>query len=241
MAGALAAGARDVGVIGTVTDEQQIATVDAATGAVKLVTPGADYVYEYAWSPDSASFACTYARGNGDNNWWVAKLATVPAASGARCTTMLAPKFQINDPHWSPDGTQIAIVGGLMSDFGPVGGDVYVVDAKTGDSRDVNAGCEIQRCGSALGRRPDRILLVAHVHGLAASARSRSANGSTTTLLAGNEESLRSVSIAKNGTDCARAHVVLQLRRKSGPVAQSLRQLRMPMRACRTSTAKRSR
>ncbi len=174
MAGALAPGARDVGVIGSVTDEQQLATVDASSGAVNLVTPGGDYVYEYAWAPNSTSFAFTYARGNGDNNWWVAKLATVPAAGGA-LHDILAPKFQINDPTWSPDGTHVAVIGGLMSDFGPVGGDVYIVDAQSGESRDATPDAKFNAadlhwttagayaCGCAR-------------HGFAPFARSQSAN-----------------------------------------------------------------
>jgi dipeptidyl aminopeptidase/acylaminoacyl peptidase len=196
LAGALAAGARDVGVIGTVTDEQQIATVDTSTGAVALVTPGADYVYEYAWSPDSSRFACTYARGNGDNNWWVAKLASVPA-SGGGMHDLLVPKFQMNDPQWSPDGTQVAVVGGLMSDFGPVGGDVYVVDAQSGSSRDVTPGATFS-VADLHWTKGDRIVLVAHVLGTLHLLSLDPRSGSTTTLLAG-EESLRSLTLAKNG------------------------------------------
>jgi dipeptidyl aminopeptidase/acylaminoacyl peptidase len=77
----------------------------------------------------------TYARGNGDDNWWVAKLSTVDAQTGAM-HDLLAPRFQINDPRWSPDGKQIALIGGLMSDFGSTGGDVYLVDASSGAARD---------------------------------------------------------------------------------------------------------
>ncbi|MGC2242409.1 MAG: S9 family peptidase [Candidatus Aquilonibacter sp.] len=200
LAGALAAGARDVGVIGTVTDEQQIATVDAATGAVALVTPSADYVYEYAWSPDSSRFACTYARGNGDNNWWIAKLATAPASGGA-LHDLLAPKFQINDPQWSPDGSKIALVGGIMSDFGPVGGDVYVVDARTGSSRDVTPDAAFN-VADLHWTQSNRIVLVAHVLGALHLLTLDPGNGSTATLLAG-QESLRSLSIAKTGSQIA--------------------------------------
>ena len=206
LAGALAAGARDVGVIGTVTDEQQIATVDAATGAVALVTPSADYVYEYAWSPDSSRFACTYARGNGDNNWWIAKLATAPASGGA-LHDLLAPKFQINDPQWSPDGSKIALVGGIMSDFGPVGGDVYVVDARTGSSRDVTPDAAFN-VADLHWTQSNRIVLVAHVLGALHLLTLDPSNGSTATLLAG-QESLRSLSIAKTGSQIALvAHVI---------------------------------
>ncbi len=200
LAGALAAGARDVGVIGSVTDEQQIATVDARSGAVTLVTPSVDYVYEYAWAPDSSRFACTYARGNGDNNWWIAKLATVPATGGT-LHDLLAPKFQINDPQWSPDGSHIAIVGGIMSDFGPVGGDVYIVDAKDGTSRDAMPGAKFN-VADLHWTQPNRIVLVAHVLGTLHLMNLDPATGATTTVLAG-AESLRSLSLAKNADEIA--------------------------------------
>ncbi len=196
MSGALAPGARDVGVIGSVTDEQQLATIDAVTGAVTLVTPGADYVYEYAWSPDSTTFACTYARGNGDNNWWIAKLATVSAAGGA-LHDILAPKFQINDPTWSPDGTHVAVIGGLMSDFGPVGGDVYVVDAKSGEARDATPDARFNAAALSWVK-PASMLVVAHVMGSLHLLDLNPQSGTTTTLI-GNEEALRSLSVARNG------------------------------------------
>jgi dipeptidyl aminopeptidase/acylaminoacyl peptidase len=37
--------------------------------------------------------------------------------------------LQIAVPRWSPDGKRIALIGGLMSDQGSTGGDVWVVDA----------------------------------------------------------------------------------------------------------------
>ena len=103
------------------------------------MTPADSYVYEYGWSPDGRSIAATYAKGNGDNNWWVAKLAVVDVAAGSM-HELLAPSFQIDDPQWSPDGKQIAVIGGIMSDFGSTGGDVYLVDAQTGKSRNLTAG-----------------------------------------------------------------------------------------------------
>ncbi|MGB6986721.1 MAG: S9 family peptidase [Candidatus Aquilonibacter sp.] len=200
LAGALAPGARDVGVIGSVNDEQQIATVDAMTGAINLVTPGADYVYEYAWAPNSSRFAFTYARGNGDNNWWVAKLATVPATGGSP-HDILAPKFQINDPTWSPDGTQVAVIGGLMSDFGPVGGDVYVVDAKSGESRDATPAATFN-AADLHWPSAGHMLVVAHVMGSMHLLDLNPQTGATTTLI-GNEEALRSVSVARSGAEIA--------------------------------------
>ncbi|HVN69203.1 MAG TPA: S9 family peptidase [Candidatus Binatia bacterium] len=138
-AGALAPGARDVGVIGSTVEEQRLTIADVPTGAMHPVTPGDAYVYQYGWSPDARQIAVTYAKGNGDDNWWIARLARVDVASGAM-HDLLAPSYQIVDPQWSPDGKQIAIVGGIMSDFIAAGGDVYLVDARTGASRNVTEG-----------------------------------------------------------------------------------------------------
>ncbi len=193
-AGALAAGARDVGVIGSVTDEQQLATVDARSGALSLDTPGDDYVYEYSWSPDSSRFALTYARGNGDNNWWVAKLATVSSHGGA-LHDVLAPAFQINDPQWSPDGSKIAVIGGLMSDFGSVGGDVYAVPSAGGEARDLTPGAHFNVAALHWGSA-NTMTLVAHVSGSLHLLDLNVADASTKTVLGG-EEALRSVSFAR--------------------------------------------
>src|SRR5262249_17803248 len=43
------------------------------------------------------------------------------------------PKFQIATPQFSPDGSKIAFIEGLMSDEGLTGGDILSVDAAGGD------------------------------------------------------------------------------------------------------------
>jgi hypothetical protein len=42
---------------------------------------------------------------------------------------------QIAVPRWSPDGKKIAFIGGLMSDQGSTGGDVWIVSAAEAASR----------------------------------------------------------------------------------------------------------
>lgn len=160
--GATQAGAREVGVIGSTIDEQQIAIVDAASGAVRDITPANAYVYEYCWAPDSKHFAYTYAYGNGDNNWWVARLATIASDSSSR-HDLLKPAFQINTPQWSPDGRSIALIGGLMSDFGSVGGDVYLVDARSGKARDITPGMPLS--AASLRWAGSHLLMTAHDRG----------------------------------------------------------------------------
>jgi dipeptidyl aminopeptidase/acylaminoacyl peptidase len=45
--------------------------------------------------------------------------------------------LQIALPRWSPDGQQIALIGGLMSDQGSTGGDIYVIPASGGEPKDI--------------------------------------------------------------------------------------------------------
>ena len=127
-AGATQAGARQIGEIGEKNDEQRLAIVDIAAPARTLVpvSPAGRYVYEYDWTPDSRGFVATTALGNGDNNWWVATLDAIDAASGA-VRQIAKPATQINAPRVSADGRTVSYIGGLMSDFGSVGGDVWTV------------------------------------------------------------------------------------------------------------------
>src|SRR5579884_1976156 len=82
-AGATQAGIRQVGEIGEQNDEQRIAVVPVSGGALKPLSPPDRYVYEYDWLPDGSGFVVTSALGNGDDNWWIAELDHVDAATGA--------------------------------------------------------------------------------------------------------------------------------------------------------------
>ncbi len=129
--GAVQAGARQIGEIGEKSDEQQLAVFAVAgppvvAAAVKPLSPADRYIYEYDWTPDGKGFVVTSAIGNGDNNWWVATLDAVDAQSGA-VRNIAKPATQLNFPRVSPDGQSVAYIGGLMSDFGSVGGDIWTV------------------------------------------------------------------------------------------------------------------
>src|SRR5471032_1121665 len=130
--GATQAGAPQVGEIGTDEDEQRIALVPRSGGALKLLSPEDTFVYEYDWMPDGSGWVVTSAKGNGDNNWWVATLGHVDAGSGA-LRVLAAPKTQLNMPRVSGDGKTVAYIGGLMSDFGSVGGDIFTVPLAGGE------------------------------------------------------------------------------------------------------------
>ncbi|HVU47986.1 MAG TPA: S9 family peptidase [Terracidiphilus sp.] len=149
-AGALAAMKPFAGVIGEDGVEVQRIAV-AKTGvstpeAPEIVSPASLHVYEFDWSPDSKSLAYVAANPPGENNWWVARLYTQRFGIAPR--TILAPAeiagplhgLQIAVPRWSPDGQSIAFIGGLMSDQGATGGDVWIVSASGGQPHDLTPG-----------------------------------------------------------------------------------------------------
>ncbi len=138
LTGATAAGIPQVGEIGVVDDEQRIGVVSVAGGVVRYVSPSDTFVYEYDWATDGQGFVATAAKGNGDNNWWIAKVERFGLDASER--VLASPKFQVNMPRMSTDGRSVAFIGGLMSDFGPVGGDLYTVSANGGEPKDITPG-----------------------------------------------------------------------------------------------------
>ncbi|HWE99510.1 MAG TPA: S9 family peptidase [Caulobacteraceae bacterium] len=136
--GAVEAGAAQVGDIGALdtADERRIAVVSAAGGELRYVSPPDSFVYEYDWTPDGRGFVATAAKGNGDNNWWIAKLEAFDLAGGPG-RVIAAPAIQMDFPRVSPDGRTVAFIGGLMSDFGSVGGDLWTVPLAGGAPVDI--------------------------------------------------------------------------------------------------------
>ena len=137
--GATSAGAAQVGDIGTDPDEARIAVLPGAGGQMRLVSPADTFIYEYDWTPDGKGFVASAAKGDGDNNWWVAELAAVDLASG-ELRRIAKPERQLNFPRSAPDGKSVAYIGGLMSDFGPVGGDLYLAPFSGGAAVDITPG-----------------------------------------------------------------------------------------------------
>jgi dipeptidyl aminopeptidase/acylaminoacyl peptidase len=134
--GPIHAGAAEVGVIEEQVYEQRLALLDFDSGKVRTVSPADLYFYEFDWSPDGKRIAAIAARGSGDNNWYIARLYTLETASGA-LKEILQPSIQMAEPRWSPDGKTIAFIGGLMSDEGANGGDIYTIPAGGGQPRNL--------------------------------------------------------------------------------------------------------
>jgi dipeptidyl aminopeptidase/acylaminoacyl peptidase len=178
--GATQAAAPQVGEIGENVDEKRIAVMPAkGAGDLRLVSPGDTFVYEYDWTPDAKGFVVTAAKGDGDNNWWVADLDHVDLAGGA-LRRVTKPTGQLNMPRVSPDGRQVAYIGGLMSDFGPVGGDVFLAPIGGGAPVDITPGFKGSFTG--LTWRGGRIIATALINDKAAIVAVDPSNGHTKTL-----------------------------------------------------------
>jgi len=152
-AGALDAMKPPAGVIGEDGVEvQRVAAVEVSTGAFASVTPANLHVYEFDWALDSEKLAFVAANPPGENTWWIAQLYTEPVSSttlkGSEPKSILNTKtitgslheLQIAVPRWSPDGSKIAFIGGLMSDQGSTGGDIYTIPAAGGEPKNVTPG-----------------------------------------------------------------------------------------------------
>jgi dipeptidyl aminopeptidase/acylaminoacyl peptidase len=134
------------GVAGEKIYEQRLATVDLrnndlSSNQLTQVTPADIYVYEYDWAPDGQSWAAIAAHGNGDANWWVARLYRITAQTG-EMHEIYKPKLELADPHISPDGKNVAFIEGLMSDAGLTGGEIMLVPLAGGSARNLTPGAK---------------------------------------------------------------------------------------------------
>lgn len=195
-------GMREVGVIEDRFDEQRLCVVDLDDSRVRQLSPADMYVYEYDWAPDSHQFAVIAAHGSGDNNWYVAELYTLGLTSSVP-KPIYKPSLQIAVPRWSPDGASIAFIGGLMSDEGSTGGEIYTVPATGGDARSRTPG--LKASASWLTWLPDsnQILFAEHLDGGSGVSRVDLASGRLETLWSGNESisgaGYSALSVARDG------------------------------------------
>ncbi|HEV3445835.1 MAG TPA: hypothetical protein VG099_14435, partial [Gemmataceae bacterium] len=201
VAGPTAAVPPETGVIGEKIFEQRLGMVDADNGQTRTLTPGDLYVYEYAWSPDSSSIAVIAAHGSGDNNWYIAQLYTLAVASG-QMESVLKTSMQIAVPCWSPDGREIAFIGGLMSDEGVIGGDIFTIPSSGGTPRNLTPDIKASPCW--LTWLPSgRILFTEHIDGGSGVATLDPATNEVATLWSGGEaiaaEGRNRVSLTRDG------------------------------------------
>ena len=183
--GPLAAIVPEIGVIDQKTFVERLATLDLASGAVRQITPEGMYVYEYDWAPDSRHLVYDAAPSPGDDNWYVARLYTIGEASG-QVREVLNPRMQIAQPRWSPDGKWIGYIGGLMSDEGSTGGDIYVVPSAGGEARDIMPGRRSSPSQIAWLSSSNGFLAVDHSHGVT-SVETIDLDGGSTELWSGAE------------------------------------------------------
>jgi dipeptidyl aminopeptidase/acylaminoacyl peptidase len=135
-AGPLVAETHETGEIKDAATEQRLAIVDVSKATLRQITPPDTYIYEYDWAPDSTRLVATAAKGNGDNNWYIAELFQVDSVSST-LYSMYKPKLQICEPKVSPNGKSVAFIEGLMSDEGSNGGDVFLVPFDGGAPRNL--------------------------------------------------------------------------------------------------------
>jgi dipeptidyl aminopeptidase/acylaminoacyl peptidase len=130
--GAVEAGAAELGDLDAAPPEQRIAVLEQ--NQLHWISPANLFVYEYDWTPDGRGFVATAAPGDGDRNWWVARLYAF-ARNEATTRVLFAPlnaQQQLAVPRVSRDGQRVAFIVGLMSDFGSTGGDIYSVSLSDG-------------------------------------------------------------------------------------------------------------
>jgi dipeptidyl aminopeptidase/acylaminoacyl peptidase len=205
-AGPTQAAAAPAGLIEEQVDEQRLAIVDLATGKVRQVTPADLYIYDYDWSPDGARFVATAAHGSGDNNWFIAQLYNINVATG-ETTSILKPAMQIEKPRFSPDGRSIAFIGGLMSDEGVTGGDIYVIPSAGGEARDLTSGMKASASWLAWTSSGAQILFTEHTDGGCGAATLDLASGRIAEIWKGDETITQSsgvsLSLARDGKTSA--------------------------------------
>jgi dipeptidyl aminopeptidase/acylaminoacyl peptidase len=198
--GALVAYKPHSGVVEETFEEQRIAVADVKTGKVRQVSPADLFVYDYDWSPDGRTFAAEATKGSGTNNYWVAELYRIDAATG-ETRSIWKPSLQIACPRFSPDGRSVAVIHGLMSDEGSTGGDIWTVSLENGTSRNLTPGTPWS--ANALFWQPDGdILFAGHLEGGQGIATVNPGDGKVNRLWAG-AESLESFSPARRGGDSA--------------------------------------
>ncbi len=137
--GATEAGVPISGDLDAAPPEQRIAILEG--GTLHWASPPDLYVYEYDWRPARAGFVGTAAPGNGDDNWWTARMYAFSEGDTAP-QLLYRPaniRQQIAKPKVARDGRSVVFIAGIMSDFGSTGGDVYRIPIEGGPAANLSA------------------------------------------------------------------------------------------------------
>jgi len=178
----------DSGVVESKIYEQRLAVVDLAGGSLRQISPADHYVYEYDWSPNGAGFAATAAKGAGDNNWWIAQLYTLTAdGSGWKVVYEPLLQRQLAAPRWSPDGRSIVFIGGLMSDEGSTGGEIFQAPIDGGEARNLTPGMASSASNLLWAKSARQLYFTEHYDGGSAISKWDPATGQVERLWQGDE------------------------------------------------------
>lgn len=197
----------ELGEVGAHAPAQRLTIIDAESGRLRTTSPAGLHIHECDWSPDGKHLAAVASPAPGDSNWYVARLHAISAASG-EVREILKPTMQIAVPRWSPDGKTIAFIGGLMSDEGVNGGDIFTIAVTGGAARNRTPGLKASASWLAWLPSSDGILFAEHVDGGSGIATVDLDGGRVTTLWTGPETISAdgwspAVSLSRDGKTCA--------------------------------------
>lgn len=119
-------------------DSVRLVVVNASSGALRILTPDSENVFEASWAPNAARIVAVVGHDRADfDTWYHSTLDVIDARSGLE-RVLVHPRFQIAQPTWIST-RKIAFLAGLMSDIVSPGGDLYTVDASSGVAQRVLA------------------------------------------------------------------------------------------------------
>jgi dipeptidyl aminopeptidase/acylaminoacyl peptidase len=114
----------------------RLSVADVSTGEARAVSPEKLQIWDYDWSPDNSCFAALVSDEPFITRWYYARYVTF-SVDGGEARPLYSTDRQLAGARWSPDGKWIAFIRGLYSDRGSIGGDVYVVPAEGGETRNL--------------------------------------------------------------------------------------------------------
>jgi dipeptidyl aminopeptidase/acylaminoacyl peptidase len=183
---------------------QRIAIVDVDTGAQHFASPPDLHVHEYDWSPDGRTIAATASPAGAHPDYYVAKLYALDTDRGT-ARVVVAPPHQIGGPRFSPDGSRISFISGLMSDEGVTGGDLFVVPAGGGAGKNLTPKRKAT-VTAARWRSDSRALLVDEIVDGRAAVSSIPAEGGAGEVLFETEALIRGFNVSADGETVAFVH-----------------------------------